>query len=164
MPPCPLGQRQAQAASPVISYNVHERCKMSRFRRSRRNGVGNGIPRLAGVAAKLVWDNRERIIDAATTAAAGAVAAIEGRGKGSRTVPADLRRAIIARDESRCAYCGKKVWGSYREIDHKQPWSKRGKTVYENLQVTCRPCNKEKGDMTDREYRRLLQRQKWAGR
>ena len=79
-------------------------------------------------------------------------------------MPKDRWRAVIASNESKCAYCGKKVWGSTRHIDHKRPRSKGGKTEYDNLQVTCQPCNQEKGDMSDREYRRLRQRQRWARR
>ena len=75
-----------------------------------------------------------------------------------------LRNAVIARDKSKCVYCSKGVWGKGLHIDHKYPWSKGGRTTYTNLQVTCWQCNKEKGDMTDREYRRLRERQAWAGR
>ena len=76
----------------------------------------------------------------------------------------DLRWAIINRDKSTCVYCDKKVQGKALHIDHRYPWSKGGRTTYTNLQVTCWQCNKEKGDMTDTEYRRLRERQQWAKR
>ena len=84
--------------------------------------------------------------------------------RGEREPSPQLRKAIIARDKSKCVYCSRKVWGRGLHIDHRYPWSKGGRTTYTNLQVTCWQCNKEKGDMTDREYRRLRERQAWAGR
>lgn len=128
-------------------------------------GRGRGVGRVGLVltAAQIAWNNREAIAKAAAGGVAAGAAWLERR-KGPRTVPDDLRRAVIARDQSICAYCNKQVSGKRLHVDHKQPWSRGGKTAYENLQVTCWQCNKEKGDMTDDEYRRLRQRQRWARR
>lgn len=54
------------------------------------------------------------------------------------------RRAVIARDGGKCAYCGKD--GS--TIDHVVPRSKGGKHVWENVVCACRPCNSKKDDKT----------------
>ena len=136
---------------------------MSRFRKRVRAGRGLKARGVAVAAARIAWDNRETIAKATIGGVAAGVAWLERR-KGPRKASDDLRRAVIARDESRCVYCKKKVWGRQLHIDHKQPWTRGGKTEYENLQVTCWQCNREKGDMTDKEYRRLRQRQRWARR
>ena len=136
---------------------------MPRYRRRGRPARGRAARGVATAVAKIAWDNRDKIAEAA---AGGLVAgrAWLNRRRQPRSIPDDLRRAVIARDQSTCAYCNKQVWGKRLHIDHKQPWSRGGKTEYENLQVTCWQCNKEKGDMTDKEYRRLRQRQRWARR
>ena len=45
-----------------------------------------------------------------------------------------------------CPYCKKHFEADEMEGDHIIPWSKGGKTVYENLQMLCRMCNNTKGD------------------
>lgn len=40
-----------------------------------------------------------------------------------------------------CAICGCKITLKDCEADHVIPWSKGGKTTYDNLQVTCKDCN-----------------------
>jgi 5-methylcytosine-specific restriction endonuclease McrA len=52
------------------------------------------------------------------------------------------RRALFARDEHVCQYCG----GAAEGIDHVQPRSKGGAHVWENVVACCRPCNVRKGD------------------
>ena len=45
-----------------------------------------------------------------------------------------------------CPVCKKHFELSEMEGDHIVPWSKGGKTVYENLQMLCRRCNNTKRD------------------
>jgi len=46
-----------------------------------------------------------------------------------------------------CVQCGKKSpHKGLFQIDHSTPRAKGGKTVPENLQLLCRPCNLKKGD------------------
>jgi hypothetical protein len=57
--------------------------------------------------------------------------------------------AIFRRDHQTCQVklkCDgvKVVWDDWH-CDHKQPWSKGGKTTVENGQVACPPCNLAKG-------------------
>jgi len=52
------------------------------------------------------------------------------------------RRAVFARDHSRCQYCG----SAAESIDHVVPRSRGGAHVWENVVAACRPCNMRKRD------------------
>jgi 5-methylcytosine-specific restriction endonuclease McrA len=52
------------------------------------------------------------------------------------------RRAVFARDSSRCQYCAAPA----ESIDHVVPRSKGGEHVWENVVAACRPCNTRKRD------------------
>lgn len=54
------------------------------------------------------------------------------------------RRAVFARDEYRCQYCGDRA----DSIDHVLPRSRGGRDVWDNLAAACRPCNTRKRDRT----------------
>lgn len=54
------------------------------------------------------------------------------------------RRAVFARDEHCCQYCG----GSADSIDHIMPRSRGGLHAWENVAAACRPCNLSKRDRT----------------
>jgi 5-methylcytosine-specific restriction endonuclease McrA len=54
------------------------------------------------------------------------------------------RRAIFARDDHRCQYCG----GTADSIDHVMPRSRGGQHTWENVAAACRPCNLRKRDRT----------------
>ena len=58
-----------------------------------------------------------------------------------RTAPLS-RRAVFARDQGRCQYCGKTA----ESIDHVMPRSKGGGHSWENVVACCRRCNTFKGD------------------
>lgn len=53
------------------------------------------------------------------------------------------RRAIFARDDWTCQYCGSVTTLT---IDHVVPRSKGGASGWENLVASCAPCNRRKGD------------------
>ncbi|MBI2931659.1 MAG: HNH endonuclease [Planctomycetes bacterium] len=55
------------------------------------------------------------------------------------------RRNIIARDEYRCQYCGKRFSASHLSIDHIIPKSRGGKSIWTNVATACNPCNTRKG-------------------
>lgn len=57
------------------------------------------------------------------------------------------RRAIFARDDHRCQYCGEAA----DSIDHVLPRSRGGKHVWENVAAACRRCNTRKRDRTPEE-------------
>ena len=52
------------------------------------------------------------------------------------------RRAVFARDDHRCQYCGNRA----DSIDHVVPRSKGGPHTWENVAAACRPCNLGKRD------------------
>lgn len=54
------------------------------------------------------------------------------------------RRAIFARDSSRCAYCG----GTASTIDHVLPRSRGGRHSWDNVVAACSRCNHVKADRT----------------
>jgi RHS repeat-associated protein len=79
-------------------------------------------------------------------------------GAGSRTPriasPAQraraLERATGSDGKARCVYCGTKLRDrpgrpNSAEIDHAKAYSRGGKTVDDNLNASCRRCNREKG-------------------
>lgn len=58
-----------------------------------------------------------------------------------RTAPLS-RRAVFARDQGRCQYCGKTA----ESIDHIIPRSKGGGHTWENVVACCKRCNTYKSD------------------
>jgi 5-methylcytosine-specific restriction endonuclease McrA len=57
------------------------------------------------------------------------------------------RRAIFARDDNRCQYCGEHA----DSIDHVFPRSRGGPHTWENVAAACKPCNLSKRDRTPEE-------------
>lgn len=57
------------------------------------------------------------------------------------------RRAVFARDDHRCQYCGEQA----DSIDHVLPRSRGGPHSWENVAAACRPCNLRKRDRTPEE-------------
>ncbi|MFN3254646.1 MAG: HNH endonuclease [Ilumatobacter sp.] len=57
------------------------------------------------------------------------------------------RRAVFARDDHRCQYCGDRA----DSIDHVFPRSRGGPNTWENVVAACRPCNLGKRDRTPEE-------------
>jgi len=74
-----------------------------------------------------------------------------------KTILVDKRRCagrklsfqVFMRDNFTCVYC-KRSRLSHNvdlEADHITPWSQGGLTVIENLQTTCKECNRDKSDL-----------------
>jgi 5-methylcytosine-specific restriction endonuclease McrA len=55
------------------------------------------------------------------------------------------RRAVFARDDWTCQYCGAR---SNLTVDHVIPRSKGGPSSWDNIVASCAPCNRRKGDRT----------------
>lgn len=53
------------------------------------------------------------------------------------------RRAVFARDQWSCQYCGS---GGALTVDHVIPRSKGGQTTWDNIVTSCAGCNRRKGD------------------
>jgi hypothetical protein len=69
-----------------------------------------------------------------------------------REIPLRLKWQVHVRDRFRCVACGKNPpqHGVTLHVDHIEPWADGGKTVLENLQTLCEPCNLGKGRSYDR--------------
>ncbi len=70
------------------------------------------------------------------------------------------RRAVFARDDNRCQYCG----AAAENIDHVVPRSRGGQHVWENVVAACRPCNSRKEDRSVHEAGMVLRRRPTAPR
>ncbi len=68
------------------------------------------------------------------------------------------RRSVMARDENKCQYCGKKLPASALSVDHVLPRSRGGKTDWLNVVAACGPCNTRKGGRLPREANMALLR------
>jgi 5-methylcytosine-specific restriction endonuclease McrA len=66
------------------------------------------------------------------------------------------RRAVFARDEWTCQYCGSR---SSLTVDHVIPKSKGGASSWDNIVASCAPCNRRKGDALPRQVGMKLLRQ-----
>jgi 5-methylcytosine-specific restriction endonuclease McrA len=70
------------------------------------------------------------------------------------------RRAVFARDEWDCQYCG----AAAENLDHVIPRSRGGVHDWENVVAACRRCNAKKGDRTPAEAGFHLTRRPFAPR
>jgi 5-methylcytosine-specific restriction endonuclease McrA len=61
------------------------------------------------------------------------------------------RQNLMLRDQYQCQYCGKRPSPSELNLDHVIPRSRGGTDCWENLVVSCHPCNLKKGKRTPRE-------------
>lgn len=66
------------------------------------------------------------------------------------------RRHVYMRDEYRCQYCGVRPGVKELNLDHVLPRSRGGRSSWENLVTSCRPCNLKKGRSTPEEANMLL--------
>lgn len=58
-------------------------------------------------------------------------------------VSALRKRAVMARDNHRCQYCGRRA--SWLTVDHVTPVSEGGGSRATNLVACCRECNRQRG-------------------
>lgn len=61
-------------------------------------------------------------------------------------IPKKLREQVIAEQGIVCHYCGVKTSTYSRQIDHKRAVTKGGTNAVNNLLVSCRTCNRRKGN------------------
>jgi 5-methylcytosine-specific restriction endonuclease McrA len=77
------------------------------------------------------------------------------------------RRNLFEHYHNTCSYCGKKFSTKDLNLDHVIPRSRGGKTSWDNIVLSCIPCNKHKSDRSPQEAgMRLLvkpSRPKWKG-
>ena len=58
------------------------------------------------------------------------------------------RRAVFARDNWTCQYCGSRA---NLTVDHVVPRSKGGLSSWDNIVASCAPCNRRKGNSLPRQ-------------
>ena len=77
-------------------------------------------------------------------------AARQGRESVRKRIGVRVSRAIAARDNCRCIYCGATAEqsGSHLHLDHLRPRSQGGSDSARNLVTACRRCNSARQDMT----------------
>jgi RHS repeat-associated protein len=84
-----------------------------------------------------------------------------GPGKGKRQTKA-TGDEVRKRDQNKCVFCltdtntDKKSNPDKSEIDHSEPKSRDGNNTPNNLQNTCRTCNRDKGPLSTKEYLQKL--------
>lgn len=66
------------------------------------------------------------------------------------------RHSILARDEHRCQYCGRRLPSRELSLDHVIPRSRGGETTWDNVVCACLKCNVKKGGRTPNEARMRL--------
>jgi 5-methylcytosine-specific restriction endonuclease McrA len=66
------------------------------------------------------------------------------------------RRALFARDDWRCVYCGDT--SGRLTLDHVVPRSRGGESIWENVVTSCAPCNLRKGNRLPEEVSMTLRR------
>jgi 5-methylcytosine-specific restriction endonuclease McrA len=66
------------------------------------------------------------------------------------------RENVWLRDNGKCQYCGIQCARYSFTYDHVIPRAKGGKTVWENVVVSCAPCNQKKGGRTPKEAKMHL--------
>jgi 5-methylcytosine-specific restriction endonuclease McrA len=74
------------------------------------------------------------------------------------------RRNVFTRDGFRCQYCGaSKPWHELT-YDHVVPRARGGRTWWDNIVASCRPCNARKGGRTPEEAGMTLRRRPFVPR
>jgi len=71
-------------------------------------------------------------------------------------VPPLTNRALFARDDNLCLYCGGSFPASRLTRDHVVPRSRNGPDRWENVVTACRACNAQKGARTPAQWGREL--------
>jgi 5-methylcytosine-specific restriction endonuclease McrA len=66
------------------------------------------------------------------------------------------RQNLLLRDHYQCQYCGKRPAIVELNLDHVLPRARGGPYSWENLVVSCKPCNVKKGIRTPREAGMIL--------
>lgn len=66
------------------------------------------------------------------------------------------RQNVYARDKGECQYCGIDVPRHESTFDHVIPRCMGGKTTWDNIVISCLPCNQRKGGRTPKQARMAL--------
>ncbi len=66
------------------------------------------------------------------------------------------RENVYVRDKGRCQYCDSKLPRPEATYDHVIPRAKGGTTTWDNIVISCMPCNQQKRDRTPAEAKMKL--------
>jgi hypothetical protein len=130
-------------AKVTVGANTH--AKLSRAQELLRHTIPNGDPaKILERALTLLVDQLERRqLGKAQRPRAGSRRRPAGSEQ-TRQVPADVRRAVWARDEGRCGFEGAQgrcTATGFLELHHVIPFASGGPTTTENLSLRCRAHN-----------------------
>lgn len=78
---------------------------------------------------------------------------IKRRERERKNLTKELKQRILSRDKEICYYCEEKA----TTVDHKNPISRGGNSVEENLTACCEFCNNVKGHMNEKEFQMIFQ-------
>ena len=81
-----------------------------------------------------------------------------GLPKTGRRQPKFSRRNVFSRDRNTCQYCGRTFSSENLNLDHVVPKSRGGQMTWENIVLSCIPCNTRKGSHTPKEANMSLVR------
>ena len=66
------------------------------------------------------------------------------------------RENVYARDNGKCQYCTRKITRAEATYDHVVPRAQGGRTGWDNIVISCVPCNQTKGGRTPEQARMKL--------
>ncbi len=67
-------------------------------------------------------------------------------------IPGSMRFDVLVRSKGICVACGAKSSEAKLHVDHIIPRSRNGRTIHENLQALCGPCNTAKRDRDETDF------------
>ena len=134
----------------TVSSETH--AKLRRAQDLLRHTIPNGDPSaIVDRALSLLVDELERKRTAKVRRARPVVRrAVPRPSHSSRHIPAEVRRAVWARDEGRCAFLGAQgrcTESGHLELHHLVPFARGGATVLSNLALRCRAHNRFEGEL-----------------
>jgi 5-methylcytosine-specific restriction endonuclease McrA len=135
----------------TVSAGTH--AKLRRAQDLLRHSIPSGDPSaILDRALTLLVDELERTRTAKLRRGRAGVARLAQRAvRNSRHVPADVRRAVWARDQGRCSFEGAQgrcTATGHLELHHLVPFARGGPTVLSNLALRCRAHNRFEGELT----------------
>lgn len=71
-------------------------------------------------------------------------------------IPPFTKQGLYASFNGACAYCGEKIDYDASTIDHVNPKSQGGETIWENTVLACKRCNTQKDNRTPKQARMHL--------
>lgn len=84
------------------------------------------------------------------------------------TIPAQARivrlskKNLMTRDERTCQYCSREVDSTRATVDHVLPRTRGGRHRWDNVVLSCKPCNGAKDNRTPEEAGMPLRRRPWV--